>query len=142
MIESNGHIKDGKLFIHYRAIFDEQIKQLPNCNVSIKVEQKRKKRSLEQNRYYHGVVVKIVYFGLLEAGWQIENEKQAHEIIKELFFKKDVANKNTGEIMTIKTTTKETTFSFMEKLKEIQQWASEYLNVYIPDPNEQTELFK
>lgn len=140
MIEANGHIKDGKLFIHYRNLFDEMLGSLPDCPVKINVERVFKRRSNEQNSYYWGVVVQMVYNGLIDAGWEITNKDQAHEIIKDLFFISEIANKKTGELMSIKTTTKSSTFEFMTKLAEIQKWASEYLGISIPDPNEQTTL--
>ena len=40
-----------------------------------------------------------------------------------------------------KSTAELTTTQMMDYVSEIQQFAAEYLNVIIPDPNEQIEIF-
>lgn len=112
-----------------------------NCIVTI--ERKYNQRSNNQNRFFHGVVIPIIQQGLIDAGW---NEAKSFEWTKD-FIKmnclvKEYVNENTGEVKkSIGKTSELSTSEFMNLISEIQQWASEYLNVYVPEPNEQIEIF-
>lgn len=139
-IEASGKIKDGKLLITYRKLFIEMIAQMPDCNVDILLTRRFKRRSTQENRYYWSVVVQMVFKGLIDLGYDLTNSEQAHEIIKELFFKTEIKNKD-GEFLTYSTTTKSTTVEFEEKLSDIRAWALDYLGIKIPVPNEQVEMF-
>lgn len=107
----------------------------------IKAE-KKDKRSNPQNSYYWSVCVPMVLEGLYSLGYEVKTKEQAHEIIKHLFLKEDVTNESTGELLT--TITKSTTDlnkeQFNQFLEELWRWASEYLNIVIPEPNQQTEF--
>ncbi|MCA0397304.1 MAG: hypothetical protein LCH51_07855 [Bacteroidetes bacterium] len=100
------------------------------------------RRSLSQNRYWWGVLVPMVRAGLVDVGYnEIRDDLQAHAYLKQIFLSEQVVNVNTGEVITLPgTTTKLTTVDFMKLVDDIQQWAAEYLNIYIPNPNEQISL--
>ena len=102
-----------------------------------------KKRSLPQNKYYWSVVVPMVKDGLRDAGYNdIKTNEDAHEILKHLFLKKTITSEKTGEEITIAgSTAKLQTTEFNQFLEDIWQWASEYLNISIPQPNEQMIMF-
>ena len=73
---------------------------------------------------------------LLNEGWEFTSVEQVHEFFKAQMTADKVVNKHTGEIITFpgSTSTMDTlTFStYCEKLRE---YASEYLNLEIPDPD-------
>jgi len=128
--------KDGILTIHNRKLFNEQIRHFSNGRCLVTVQRVYKKRTNPQNAYYHAVVIPMVCDGLRQQGHDV-NIEDTHEILKGMFNKKEFVNKHTGEVETFGgSTTKLSTIEMMEYIKKIQQFASEYLNIFIPDPNE------
>jgi len=102
-------------------------------------------RSTEQNKYYHGVVVKAVMHGLYDVGYNL-SPSQTHEYLKNAFLRVYNLNANWEYETETGSTRALTKKEFQTFIAEIQQWAAEYLNTYIPDPNEvkyeSTELNK
>lgn len=136
-----GKVNGGSMKIYRRNDFLKDIEQFEGMDVVLTVEKKKKGRSLEQNAYYWGIVVPMVREGLREAGWEIGTNSEAHELMKRMFLKQEVVNKETGETMeTTGSTTKCSTVDMMEYFADIQKWASEFLGLYIPDPNEQVSI--
>ena len=136
----NGKSTANGLKIYNRANFDKDVLMFLDKEITITVERKKKKRSLSQNNYYFGVVVPLVRMGLVDIGYRAGLE-QAHNYLRDNFAKGELVNENTGEILPIKlSTTEMTTTDFMGYIEQIQQWSAEYLNVQIPDPNEQIKL--
>lgn len=121
--------------LYERELFTEHIKRMEGKMGRLIVE-KGNKRTNAQNRYYWGVVVKMIS----EATGQDDDD--IHEFLKGRFnaVDFDIPNKETGEVIekaTIgRTTTKMTTIQFMEYIMQIQQWASEFLHIVIPDPGQ------
>lgn len=106
----------------------------------------KKHRSSEQNRYYWGVVVPIVTDAFHDLGNPVTSSSPddlqlTHEFLKRRFLQPiQVADAN-GEAHTLGyTTTNLSTSQMMDYIAQIQQFAAEYLNTVIPDPNEQAEL--
>lgn len=83
-----------------------------------------------------GCIYPMLLDGLLNAGWEFTSVEQVHEFFKAQMTKDKVVNKHTGEIIEFpgSTATMDTlTFStYCEKLRE---YALEYLNIEIPDPD-------
>lgn len=105
----------------------------------------KNKRSLPQNAYYWSCVVPMVKEGLRDAGYdEIKTEEDAHEVMKHLFLKQRVVNKETGEVVfeLTRSTTSLTKELFNEYLESIWRWAAEFLNVVIPAPNTQMAFFE
>lgn len=102
-----------------------------------------KKRTLSQNAYYHGVVVPMVKDGLRDIGYsEVKTNEDAHEILKHLFLKKKLTNENNGdEIIIAGSTANLKTVDFNAFLEDVWQWAATYLNVQIPQPNQQLVIF-
>lgn len=102
----------------------------------IEVKKVRKPRSLDQNGWLFGCIYPILLDALLEAGWEFVSVEQVHEFFKAQMTADKVVNKHTGEIIEFpcSTATMDTvTFStYCEKLRE---YAKEFLNVDIPDPD-------
>jgi len=89
---------------------------------------KKKKKSNKQNRYYRGVVVPYV------AKAMGETDDRAHGYLQLEFF---VYEDDQGRKY-IRSTRLEDweTIEWEEKMSEIRQWASEFLNMFLPKPNE------
>ena len=138
----NCYLKAGKLIIRNRLFFDNEVSQLKEGKeYELILRVKKKMRSNPQNSYYWGVVVPIVFSALRDLGFnEIKSKEDAHEIIKLRFLKVTINNESGEYIETFKSTSELSTSEFMDFITEIQQWSSEFLNVYIPDPNEDLEL--
>lgn len=102
-----------------------------------------RRRSLPQNAYYWSVVVPMVRRGLYESGFdEVQTDQDAHELIKKEFVRKEFVNKQTGEVVSITGSTAGLSVSeFAEYLEKICRWASEYLGVVIPSPNQEMAQF-
>lgn len=102
----------------------------------IEVKKVRKPRSNDQNGWLWGCIYPMLLEALLDAGWEFVSIEQVHEFFKAQMTSDKVVNKHTGEIIQFpdSTATMDTvTFStYCEKLRE---YAREFLNIEIPDPD-------
>jgi hypothetical protein len=127
---------EGILKVIRRREFDLCIKTAPKGRYFLTLAKIYRKRSLNQNAYYHGVVVPLVKDGLFDVGYKLSNE-QTHEYLKEQFLRVEIVNEQSGEVKSINRSTAELrTVEFNEYIDDIIEWASEYLNIVIPLPNE------
>lgn len=105
------------------------LKNCPNCGyVSGKSQ-----RSSNQNRYYWSVPVQLISE---QTGF---SKDEVHELLKRKFLKdiRMVDTKNGyKEIELTKSTTDLDTKQMEDFLSQIRIWASEYLQCFIPEPNE------
>lgn len=102
-----------------------------------------KKRSTQQNAYYWGAIIPLVFEGLQHLGFEtVQTKDDTHEVLKALFLKKDIPGPG-GEVFVTVTdsTTRLSTVEFMEYMEKIAQWAAEYLGIVIPPPGMQTAFF-
>lgn len=131
---------NGGLRVINRGLFDEAMSRLAGCDVVIEVSKKIHKRSNTANAYYWSSVIPIVRQGLIEIG-HVLTKAETHEFLKMRFLKADMCDQD-GVVIgeRVKSSTELTKSQFGEYIAGIQQFASEYLNVYIPDPNQQTSL--
>lgn len=124
-----------------RRQLNEIIQSCEGKEIVITVEKAKKKRTNPQNSFYHGAVIPIMKDALKEAGHVMTNES-VHDLLKLRFLKETILiNEDTGEyIERIKSTTELSTTQFAEFILNIQQFATEYFSVIIPDPNSETTL--
>lgn len=94
----------------------------------IEIQKSKRVRSLNQNKYYWGVVVKIVSN---HTGYTSE---ETHQELARMFLAYD----NNGKRF-VKSTAKLNTFDFEQYTEKCRQWAWHEMNVHIPLPNEVTE---
>lgn len=140
-VQTYGTIKSGKLGISYRDQFITALSVFPDCRVRVTVEKIYRKRSLEQNAYYFGVVINEFCEGYTETTGEKITQMQAHEILKHKFNFKEFVNQQTGEVLNVPQTTSElTTTQFMEYIEECRRFIAEWFNRYVPAPGEQTEM--
>lgn len=140
---------------NFPAVLRRFLAQLKTKDGKWELVARRPKRSNPQNRYYWGIVVEMVKMGLIESGNYIHLESDlVHEFLKQKFGVKiniqteQVLNVDPtpytlgGTIITFptlyvpKSTSKYTTGEFTAYLEAIRQWASEFLGVEIPGPEE------
>lgn len=145
-IEVISEVKAGKLVRNQTAL-REAIGHFEGKEILITVERNKTGRTNAQNRWYWGVAVQLVQLDLREKGYQFGKE-ETHEFIKLAVSKRDpsviveeIPIEATGEILSrIKSTSELSTVDFMAFKEIIQQWASETLDLNIPDPGEQLTL--
>lgn len=140
-IVSPARIRGGMLSLKQNSRFVSDCAQLKDGeNYIVTVERQKKKRSLAQNSYYHGVIVPIIKAGLIDVGYRMTTEA-THEYLKGKFNITEVVNERTGEVLkAVGSTTEMSTSQIMDYFAEITQWAAEYLNVQIPQPGEQVTV--
>lgn len=128
------------MHIYDRGGFLKQISQFPDCSIELTVNRLSKKRSNNQNNYLWGCVIPLVRDRLVDLGHEV-NADLTHEILKLKFNTKYLHNEE-GEVVAEYggSTTELSTTDFMIYLEKIKMWASSFLGIYIPEPNEQTEL--
>lgn len=153
-ISAIGYVKDGKLTIKDKDKFATAIQVLPNGIYWIEIEKVYSKRSSLQNNALFGIAYKILRICFLEAGYKftandvhdfcknpennlipkdyLESERKKWETENKL------TNKNTGEVITLPfkvTTTNMSTVYMMEFYTNLQNFAMEYFETDIPDPD-------
>ena len=101
-----------------------------------------KKRSNQQSRYYWGAMLPLVRDGLKDMGYdEVKTVEDAHEICKHLFLKREITNGSETFVISGSSAELSTT-GFNEYIENIQRWASTYLSVTIPNPNEPIEIWR
>jgi hypothetical protein len=136
-LELFGSIDDmGALSIHNRQRLLEWARQYPGKNVVIKFERKGSKRSSPQNRYYWGIVIKEITLRLRELGHQWITDEDVHDMMKLKFNYEQIVSEQ-GEVLELpKSTATMTKTQFAEYVDNIRMWASGFLSINIPDPNQ------
>lgn len=116
-----------------QKLFD-YLKALDNV-YKVDIKRDRKGRSNPQNRYYRGVVVKMISE---ETGYTPE---EVHEILKTKFLSYEKVIEKTGEVFTIsRSTTELNTQEFEEFLEMCRMFAAQDIEIVIPLPNECIEI--
>lgn len=133
-----GKVDNGRLTIFSRNDMVSGLQNLGSGFVEI-IIRLAGKRSTPQNRYYWGAMLPIVKEGLKGVGIDMSKE-QTHEMLKYRFLKREFITSDGDILQIIGSTTELSTKEFNEYIESIQIWSAEYLNVNIPDPNEQTEI--
>lgn len=108
--------------------FKSHLLSMPN-EVEVIVRPWRVQRSDRQNRYYHGVVLKLIAD---ECGHTAD---EIHEVLKGSFLVEFITLKG-KEVISFKSTANLSTAEFEEYLSQVRAWASTELKIYIPLPNE------
>jgi len=124
-----GTIKNGKVIFDEPELITLRTHSLEGKRVFITMEVDKAERSTSQNKYYWGVVIKLLEE---ETG---QDRQSLHEVIKEKFLTSWVKINGHEEKM-VKSTSELDTKEFETLMSSVRQWASSFLGVYIPEPNE------
>lgn len=97
-------------------------------------------RSIPQNKFYWGLVVPMIQKGILDLGTELTKE-ETHEFLKARFNAQEIVNSETAECISVpRSTTALSKEGFSNYIEKIQQFAAEFLNIVIPDPNQQMAI--
>lgn len=140
-LKYQGRIEKGKLVIYDRQGLVEDLSKLEDIECNIVIEERKRKRSNNQNAYLWSVVYPCIRKGLLDLG-HVLNLEEVHEFCKNKFNSKELIDESTGVVLGtyVESTTKLDTFDFNEYFEAIIRWGAEYLSIQIPYPNEQVSL--
>jgi hypothetical protein len=139
-IVTSCRVKNGRLFLDDRREFNRKVALLPeDWELELSLSRLRATRSLRLNKYYWKVVVGLI---AEHTGYTID---ETHDALKMLHLSRSLALANgNGEVveeLVIGGSTRGlTNVDFMAYCSRIRQWASEQLDVFIPEPNE-VEMF-
>jgi hypothetical protein len=120
-----GKVENGKLMLDNRQAFGAMVGRLEGKRVVVQIGKQVNKRSLPQNSFYFGIVLKTLGD---HVGYTTD---EMHDLMKFKFLCVDPD----ATLKKWKSTTKLSTIEFNEYLEKISQFAAE-LGCYIPDPNE------
>lgn len=139
-IEHSGYYKGGQLFLNNRKRFDEDGRQMPDCDVDIIVRKKGKATS-PQRRYYFGVVVKEITIRMRELGNDVD-EDIVHAFLKSEFNKQPIHDAD-GVIIgyAAGTTTDHNIEERSFYIDSCIDFAATKLDIVIPPPATQSEMF-
>ena len=121
-----------------RKLIEKFLSNVPDGLYQLSVRKMQSSRSSRQNRWLWGQIYPRMLQGFLDAGWDnFTNEEEVHEYCKIMFAGKDIVNRDTGEIVTIPCRTREMdVVEFSLYCMQLRMFASDYLNIIIPEPNE------
>lgn len=143
-IKADGYITgQGKLRIDsdQRPMFLERIAKYGGRHAVVTIDIESRKRSVQQNHYYYGVVISLIQEALRDEWGESLTKEETHELLKQHCNWKELVNNDTGESLKIPQSTADlTTMEFEEFLERCRRFAFEYLNVSIPLPNEQVDM--
>ncbi len=125
-----GKVEKGKFHPENPALFKSAFYGHEGKRVRVTVERFRNRRSSEQNRYYHGVVVPAIGKAIGE-----QDMEAVHEMLK-AEFNYQIVVIGQKEMKMPLSTAKLETVQFSEFMEKVRMWAAKFLELYIPDPNE------
>jgi hypothetical protein len=117
------------------------IQQFEGKTIIFKLSILSKKRSLEQNSYYWGVIIPITKNAISESWGEVWSTEKTHEFLKSKFLFYEKINTETSEIIRVpKSTTENTTTDQENYYSEIREFLKEWFNVDCPLPNKNLTL--
>lgn len=133
-MEFFSNINNGRLQSNVAQQIKECLPTFEGNRIVIKIEKVKAIRSLQQNKLYW------VYNKILSDTIGYDKD-ELHEIIKYKFLTKEKVDTNTGEVYNyVGSTTKLNKSEFANFVSDLQRWASETFNCYLPSPNEQLTI--
>lgn len=145
----NGHVDElGKLHVIHEKMFKDDLKKEfarpgKKTKVEIQVTKKKVIRTLSQNAYYWGVVMVEIRDRLRElSGERWISKEDAHDFMMNKVHYIEIVDEETGLVERIKKETHNLgKGEFAEMVEKVREWAEMFLNVTVPDPDSQAEMF-
>ncbi|HAO29151.1 MAG TPA: hypothetical protein DCQ68_18855 [Chryseobacterium indologenes] len=140
-IEIDTRISEGQFRIN-KDLIRNAIKQFEGKEIKIVFKRKYKKRSNNENAFYWGVWIPILQRAILDTWGEIRDANDVHEIIKLNCNYEEKINEDTGSFIRVpKSSTELNTYEWEFGFKQkIRQFALEFFNVTLPEPNEQLKI--
>ena len=124
-----GKVVNNVLEFYNKPSFDRALMFLNGEEVQFTIEKKKKQRTNQQNRYYRGVVIKMLaeYFG-----YGPEEIEELHHQLRVKF----LPRYQKGPFEFTKSTTMLSTTEMIDYTENIRRWAAKEYKLNIPDPNQ------
>ena len=126
----HGKIDQGTFSPDSPSEYNQALNKLEGKRVEVKVEAYKKRRSSHQNQYYWGVVIPMIS---KELGY---TKDEAHSALKNKFLTVSNYSKQDIEFELTKETKELDTKEFEQYLRDIRNFAGDFLGIFIPQPNE------
>jgi hypothetical protein len=134
------HIEKKRGLFDLKAVYNE-LMYAPDGIYNIEVKKVRKPRSMDQNGWLWGCIYPMLLEALLNEGWEFTSVEQVHEFFKSQMTADKVVNKHTGEIIEFPgSTAVMDTVTFSTYCEKLREYALEYLNLEIPDPDKNWKM--
>jgi hypothetical protein len=122
---------------HVRDRLTQAVSKMDGKRLILTLKEQKRRRSLNQNNYYFGVLVKRITVAFREAGNDMD-EAEVHEYLKNEVGKLSrIAVLPDGEVVKIKGSTKRlTTMEFEVYVEKVRAWGAS-MGVALPLPHEE-----
>lgn len=139
--EIDTRIENGNFKLN-RSLIVDAIKLFEGANVKLSIRKRYKKRSENQNDFYWGVWVPIFQKLFMDEWGEFKTPNEVHEILKTACNYEERVNEVTGEVFKFpKTTTNLSTYDWENVFKKrVKQFALDYFNTVLPEPNSQMKI--
>jgi hypothetical protein len=132
---------DGKINEGVRDRINKALVSFAGKRIYFKLGIARKIRSLDQNSYYHGVVVACLVQGVLEQWGEKITSEQAHEMLKTNCNANGKIDELTSKQVRIPMPTHSlSTIEFEEYQDRCRVFIAEMFGIDVPAPNSQLEI--
>lgn len=140
-IEIDTRIEGGQ-FRQNKDFIRDAIKIFEGKDIKIVFKRKYKKRSNNENAFYWGVWIPILQRAIRDTWGEIRDANDVHEIIKLNCNYEEKINEETGSFIRVpRSSTELNTYEWEFEFKQkIRQFALEFFNVTLPEPNEQLKI--
>jgi len=141
------HVRNGKLMLN-RGVVSNTISKFEGKNIIITIEREKppenSKRSIKQNAYYHGVVVKMIKMAIDDATGDVVTTEDVHDLLKGRFNFKAIHTKNCNfRVTSIPQSTQDlSTSAFKLYTEQCRMWGNDFFNIEIPEPDEDENNLK
>lgn len=123
-----GRVEKGKLLLDDPSRYLLRIAALEGKKVELTLRKSQSTRSTQANKYYWGVVVKLI---AAHCGYDPD---EMHEALKYKFLSDKSLDAN--GLVKIGSSAALSVDEFITYTNRIVMWAAQHLQVYIPDPNQ------
>lgn len=119
----------------------DAIKSYEGKDLILTFEKPKKKRSIPQNNYYHGLLVPLMQEGVKSLWGETWSHEKTHEFLKSKFCFHEMVIEKTGEIEKVpKSTTENTTTEAEVMYLNIRIYLLENFDIDAPEPAEKLTL--
>ncbi len=138
-IQFSGRVEGGKVVPSIDRWVDAELGKIEGEAIFITLEPIRNRRSLKQNRWYWGCLIKTISE---ETG---QDPESLHEFFKSKFLSEKFLMTNSGgeiidEQVISKSTTRLSIMAFSEYIMAIEEWAGTFLQITIPEADHANSL--
>lgn len=131
-----GHVKDGHLGIATRKAIASFLKMLEGKPVQVEIKERKKYRSIKQNRFYFGHIVPAVREMFFQTGHVLSDEDVHDYLWRHVLKETEIVIMPNGDTYERrKSSTGFSTKDWEERIDAIRAWAAE-LGIALPYPNE------